>query len=261
MDDRTMKLRSLILCLPMLLLGIGPQAKAETLIVASDHWCPYNCAEADGREGYAVDILRTIFEPLGIVVDYRLMGWERAVEEARRGHATAVIGAIEKEVPGFILPEENIGVSALAFFVRANDPWRYRGVESFLGKSLGIPDGYGLDSVLEDFLAAHQGEIALYRAGRQLPAQHNLQLLMEGRLDIVGDNAQVVRYLANSMGIGESVTYAGDDECRTPLYIAFSPADQRSARYAALFDEGIRRLRKTERLRAILARYGLTDWK
>jgi polar amino acid transport system substrate-binding protein len=261
-DIRKMNSRVLLLCLFSLCVFVraAQAASAAPIIVASDEWCPYNCGEDDPREGYAVDILREIFEPAGIAVDYRVMGWERAVEEARRGHATAVIGATADEVEGFVLPEETIGEDFFAFFVKKGDPWRYLGPESLLGKSLGIPAGYSLIPEIEAFGKSHEKEIDLYRAGREMPARHNLELLVEGRLDIVADDAQVVCYLAHVMGIAEIVEYAGYDGDHADLYIAFSPSDPRSARLAVLFDKGMKNLRETGRLQSILDRYGLTDW-
>jgi polar amino acid transport system substrate-binding protein len=255
-----MNSRVLLFCLVLAFFS-GSAARAESLIVASDEWCPYNCGPGDKREGYAVDVLRAIFEPAGITVDYRVMGWERALEEARRGHVAAVIGADREEAEGFVFPEEEIGLDDFAFFVRTGDPWRYLGPRSLLGKHIGVPAGYSLAPDIEAFRGSHEKEIDFYRAGREEPTRHNLRLLLEGRLDIVADDAQVVRYLAHSAGLLESIEYAGYDGTRVKLYIAFSPADQRSARNAARFDEGMRALRSSGRLEGLLDEYGLTDWR
>lgn len=250
----------LLLCLAMAFFSVSG-AWAGSLIVASDEWCPYNCGPGDGREGYAVDILRAIFEPAGIAVDYRIMGWERALEEARRGHVAAVIGADREEAEGFVFPKEEIGVDYFAFFVRTGDPWRYMGPRSLLGRHLGIPAGYGLAPDIEAFYDAHGKEIDIYRASREKPALHNLQLLVEGRLDVVADDAQVVCYIAHSEGLLGSIEYAGYDGDHVKLYIAFSPADPMSLSHAALFDKGMKALRASGRLARLLDGYGLSDWR
>jgi polar amino acid transport system substrate-binding protein len=250
---------ALFLCLALVFFAVFP-AHAESIIVASDEWCPFNCGPEDPLEGYAVDILRAIFEPAGIEVDYRVMGWERAVEEGRRGHVTAIIGAVREEAEGFVIPEEEIGLDLFAFFVRKDDPWRYRGAESLRGKRLGVPAGYLLPPDLEAFYDSHDKE-DIYRAGRERPTRHNLRLLMEGRLDIVADDAKVVCYLAHSMNFRDSIEYAGYEDEHDKLYIAFSPARPDSAHNAELFDKGIRALRESGRLSELLAPYGLIDWR
>jgi polar amino acid transport system substrate-binding protein len=256
----TMNPLVLFFCLVMTFCTACP-AGGETLIVASDEWCPFNCVPKSPQEGYAVDILRAVFEPAGIAVEYRVMGWERAVEEARRGNVSAVIGAVRGEVEGFVLPEEEIGVDFFAFFVKEGDPWKYREPASLLGRRLGVPAGYLLTPSIQSFSDAHKTEIDIYRAGREQPTRHNLRLLMGGRLDVVADDAQVVLYLAHSMNLPEAIEYAGFDGDHTRLYVAFSPVRQESPRYVALFDKGIRGLRETGRLDEILGRYGLIDWR
>jgi polar amino acid transport system substrate-binding protein len=250
---------ALILCLALAFFTAFP-AHAESIIVVSDEWCPFNCGPDEPLEGYAVDILRTIFEPAGIQVDYRVMGWERAVEEARRGNVTAIIGAVRGEAKGFVIPQEEIGLDLFAFFVRKGDPWEYLGPESLLGKRLGVPAGYQLSPNIEALYDTHE-KADIYRAGREQPTRHNLRLLVEGRLDVVADDAKVVCYLAHSMDLRDSIEYAGYDDEHAKLYIAFSPARPDSVRNAGLFDEGIRTLRESGRLGELLAPYGLIDWR
>ena len=259
-DIAAMSPLALLLCLVMAVCSAFP-AYAETLVVASDEWCPFNCGPGDAREGYAVDILRAVFEPQGIDVEYRVMGWERAVEEARLGHVAAVIGAVKDEAKGFVLPEEEIGYDFFAFFVRQGDPWLYRGPESLLGRRVGIPAGYRLSPDIQAFYEAHKKEIDIYWSGREQPTRHNLRLLMEGRLDVVADDAQVICHLAHSMDILESIEYAGYDGDHVKLYIAFSAARPESLRDIVLLDKGIRAMRKSGRLDDLLARYGLVDWR
>lgn len=255
-----MCLRSFLICFAVMLATSLP-VNAETLILAADEWCPYNCNEEGGPEGYVVDIVREIFEPVGIDVEYRLVGWERAVEEARSGRFSAVIGASSEEVPGFVLPEEEITIDSFAFYVRAEDPWLYKGNESLLGRHLGLPRGYSLSGDLEAFIEAHKNEMNIYYAGREMPAHQNLKLLIAGRVDVVFDDDKVLRYTAKSLNLQQLVKSAGSVPYRDKLYLAFSPANPKSGQYAILFDEGIKRLRSSGRLKTILSRYGLEDWK
>ena len=45
------------------------------------------------------------------------------------------------------------------------------------------------------------------------------------------------------------------------VYIAFSPANKKSAEYAAILDRGVERLRASGELDEIMAHYGLEDWE
>jgi len=45
------------------------------------------------------------------------------------------------------------------------------------------------------------------------------------------------------------------------MYIGFSPALEQSHDYAALFSRGMKELRRSGKLQAILNKYGLKDWE
>lgn len=47
----------------------------------------------------------------------------------------------------------------------------------------------------------------------------------------------------------------------TENFIAFSPVNPKSREYAAILDRGMAEMRASGRLRQILQRYGVKDWK
>ena len=49
--------------------------------------------------------------------------------------------------------------------------------------------------------------------------------------------------------------------CELPVYIGFSPARPESKRYAEMFTQGVRDLRRRMKLAEILKKYGVSDWK
>lgn len=253
-------LTRILISLMAIILSTIP-AHAETITIAADEWCPYNCAEGAPLEGYAVDIMREIFEPVGITVEYRTMSWIRAIEEANRGNVTAIIAATWEESPNFIHPKGTIGIDAFGFYVRAGDDWRYDGPESLIGKRVGIPTGYHLSAKLEAFFNTHRGDVDIYNASREAPLFKNLQLLMSRRVDVVYDCRKAICHTAHTLGWMDSIRFAGSDEPDDELFMSFSPVDPKSAMYAAIFDEGLRRLRASGKLQEILAKYGLVDWK
>lgn len=255
-----MRVHTLYVCLTALLVMALP-VRAETFIVAADEWCPYNCEPGSNSEGYVVEILREIFEPAGIDVDYRAMGWRRAVAEARSGRISAVIGASLEESEGLILPEEEVAIDSFVYIVRVNNPWRYEGLESLIGKRIGVPSGYYLGHALETFLEAHKHEVGVYRAGRVEPSRKLLTMLVGKRIDVISEDERVIRHAALLMGLEDSIRVAGKvTESGDKLYVAFSPG-AKAAEYIRVFDAGIRELRARGRLQEILTKYGLEDWK
>jgi polar amino acid transport system substrate-binding protein len=50
-------------------------ARADTITLHADEWCPYNCAPGSGMPGYAVEVAREVFEQAGHRLDYGLLSW------------------------------------------------------------------------------------------------------------------------------------------------------------------------------------------
>lgn len=46
-----------------------------------------------------------------------------------------------------------------------------------------------------------------------------------------------------------------------PNYVYFSPKVKRSKLYADIYDKGIQELMESGKLKIILAKYGISDWK
>lgn len=57
------------------------------------------------------------------------------------------------------------------------------------------------------------------------------------------------------------ITPAGQLGEEETMYIACTPAKETSQHYIKWFDEGTRKLRESGRLAAIMAKYGLSDWR
>lgn len=56
---------------------------ADNIEIQADEWCPYTCQPNSDREGYLIDIARTIFEPIGHKITYVTTPWNRALNQAK----------------------------------------------------------------------------------------------------------------------------------------------------------------------------------
>ena len=92
------------------------------LLFSSDPWPPYAGYAGAELEGYIVDVLREIYEPLGYKINYVNLPWSRCIRDTRDGKLTALGGADFDEVPDFIFPKETIGITRPVFFARYKIP-------------------------------------------------------------------------------------------------------------------------------------------
>jgi len=252
------------LLLALFCLSWGQQGLAEsrTITLVADEWPPFNDKPGSEREGYLVDVARAVFGEQGYQVVYQLVPWARAVDMTRRGQADGAIGASRTDAPDFVFPEEELARNKLAFYTRKGDPWRFAGPSSVQGVTLGTIAGYDYRPWLLEYIAANQDKANKVQIlhGND-PLQRNLTKLLAGRIDVVVDNEAAILSVAGEMGVLEKISSAGYGDETAFIYIAFSPAKPEARAHAARLSRGIATMREDGRLRAILARYNLTDWK
>ncbi|WP_165772237.1 substrate-binding periplasmic protein [Niveispirillum lacus] len=236
----------------------GTAAAAEPIRLRADAWCPYNCEPVADKPGYMVEIMQEIFaDESGL--DYQLLPWTRAVEEARAGRIDAVAGATIADADGLVFGQESIGLTTNVMIVRRGDQWRYTDANSLEGKRLAAVLDYSYGKVLDDYIKAHAGDTSrLELAAGEDVTDQNLKKLLAGRVDVVIEDMNVAEFALVAEGIDGLVEMQAIDG-GTPLYIAFAPGNNGTAR-AARLDTGIKSLRKSGKLSRILARYGLGDW-
>ncbi len=244
------------------LIVLGSSALADVIRLRADEWCPYNCVPGSDRPGYMIEIAQEVFGRAGHQVDYQALNWMRSIAETRKGRYTAIVGAIAEEAPDFIYPSEPQGMNSDGFAVRKGTRFRYTGRNSFTGLTVGAIRGYdyhaGVDAYIKDN-SADRSRVQL--ASGEDALEKNLRKLAAGRIDIVVDDQNVLRLAIQELNLGDQLEIADHDLAPEPAYIAFSPADSNSKKYAKLLAQGIVDLRTSGRLAEILGRYGLVDWR
>jgi polar amino acid transport system substrate-binding protein len=250
---------SLVWCLLALAASASPASARERVVVVSDSWMPYNGTPGSKREGYAVEILRAVFERRGFSVEYNELPRKRAVQDVRSGRADILIGATRDELPDFVFPRTSLGRSELCFF-SLDGKWRFTGRQSLLGRVTGFVQGrnypqWFLDDIKlhpERFHALHGGD-----ACARMPA-----MLAEGRVQAIPGSRAVVDYYVRRAGLAGKVSLAGCSEVDArELFFALSPANvRRSMLLADILDQGMYTLRNTGQLNHLLVKYGLKDW-
>lgn len=245
-------------------LGIG----GDILTLVSPDWCPLVCESGrpgilEKDPGAVVEIVRAIFEEKGYRVLYSTPPWSRAIFATRKGSYTGILAAMKNDAPDFIYPEEEVGVNRMCFYVKATNPWRYQGVKSLRSVVLGVIQDYAydngeVDEYIKKSRTAPNSQVQIVASKTGL--EQNFNNLKLDRITVILDECRVVDWYLKNKNLTDMYQQAGCLE-EVKMYVAFSPALEQSPRYAALFSKGIRALRRSGRLQAILAKYGLKDWK
>lgn len=240
-----------------------PLISADTIRLVADPWCPYNCDPDSERAGFMVDIAKTVLEAQGHRVEYHRRPWVRALQEARDGDFHGVIGATRLEAPDFIFPDLAQGQAVNAFWTLAESPWQYLEPGSLEGRQLAVIAGYSYGEAIGRMLEDERHRPFITRLHGVTPLRNGLRMLERGRIEVLLEDEHVMSYQLRQSGQAEKFRQAGyvpaqPDTAR--VYIAFSPAHDRSADYAREITDGVARLRASGELARILAAYGVSDW-
>lgn len=245
------------------LITTSANAKAETITIAADPWCPYTCDANSEHPGFMVEIAQRAFKKHSIDVKYVVQPWARAIIESRRGKLTAIVGASKGDAPDFVFPNVTQGEMGNAFYVREGSAWRYTGPESLAKICVGAIKDYSYSENFNSYAKQHKADPArIQYASGDNPLDINVKKLLAGRIDAVIETTLVMKYYLAThavSGIKESGKTTPSDQDK--LYIAFSPKDSNAARYAKILSDETTAMRSNGELQAILDVYKIDDWE
>ncbi len=252
----------------LLVLFFTSIAFSDTIRIAADEWCPYNCKPNSDKPGYMIEIAKLVFEKAGHQVEYEIKPWSRSIMECRKGKIEALPGATKGEVPDFIFPDENFGASIVFFFTKKGSTWRYNGIESLKDVKVGIQADYEYGERLDAYFAKHNKTSAVQVMKSETPLKLNIKKLIKGRIGTIPEDKYVFLNLAKKMNKIDQIQEVGMDPIKniadfhaTKVYMAFSPKNPKSKAYATTLSKGIIELRASGELKKVLDKYGLNDWQ
>jgi polar amino acid transport system substrate-binding protein len=237
-------------------------AAAEPLSIRADLWPPYNDEPKSIKPGYMIQVMWEIFKPLGYAIDYQPLSWTDSLEAVRKGQFNAVVGATKDDAPDLIFPQEVFGMSDTAFFVKKGTAWKFTGVESLPQIRLGVIESYSYNEELDVYINANKGTKRIVEAKGADPLADLVSMLQSGKIDAIAEDTNVMlNTMISSKVLLGSIIPAGKCAEISALYVAFSPKNPKSRELATRFDSGLKELRTSGKLQAILKLYGLQDWK
>ncbi len=246
--------RIALVCI-MMVMAFSFSVQADTITLVSDPWMPYTGVEGSGDNGFMIEIALETLSAAGHTVVYKNVDWDTAIEEARKGAYNAIVGAAKGDAPDFVFPENSQGESVNHFFVMKDNPWKYNGIESLKGKKIGVLKSYSYGDALDEYFKGNPNVTTEEQLIKLL------ELMSEGKVDIIIENYYVFMLQCMKAYMLKEIADAGSDGIKDPVFIAFSPADSKSAEYAKIVSDGTEKLRQSGVLATIMDRYGLKDWK
>ncbi len=240
---------------------VSAPARADTISIRADIWCPYNCDPKGDKPGYAIEIAKEIFGKAGHQIDYQQLNWARALEQVRTGAFTAAVGAAKTDAPDFVFPAAEVGMSSNVFAIRKGESFDYKDLSSLDGKVMAVVNDYTYADEVNDYITKNiKDPKKIQAASGDSALVTNLNKLVAKRVDLVLEDQNVLQNTINEQKMEDKASVVVGTLPVTQVYLAFSPANPKSKEYAELFDKGLAEMRSNGKLAAILAKYNLKDW-
>ena len=197
----------------------------------------------------------------GHKIEYKTLSWARAVAEVVSGNINGAVAAGDVDVKdnGLIVGKETVGMSVNCVFAKKDSKAKYSGsadLKQF--KKIGVVQDYFYG---DDVAAAQKATPGMFDAiAGDDPTGMNIKKLKADRVEAVMEDEAVMQYILNKTK-ETGVKEIGCEPHKINLFLAFSPKNPKSKDYAAAVDEAMVELRKSGKLKKMLAKYGLKDWK
>jgi len=236
---------------------------ADELVFVNDEapYCPYAICD-HGKDGFVIEIVKAIYSAKGYSVTIKNVPWNRALWLVNQGEADAALDVLRESAPNLLYPKTEVAQFNPVVFVLKTNPWRYEGVDSFRSVRLGLIQGYGYGDERPDFakyLASNPRKIDWVTG--QNPLLRIFKMIELGRLDATMEDLVVANFVLMQAGMQEKFKVAGQfGRTKVNAFVAFNPNKPNAQQLADMFDQGISELRRSGKLQAILATYGMKDW-
>ncbi|MGB5445663.1 MAG: transporter substrate-binding domain-containing protein [Psychromonas sp.] len=122
-------------------------AQPKQIDVASAPWV--NGVRADGT-GLYLDILRLVYEPLGIEVKNNITDYAHSVSLVKHGDKDAWLGSYLNEEEGVIYPKWHFDADVVTAVYKKSSNLVWRGTKSLAGKNVGWIKGYNYHKYFDE---------------------------------------------------------------------------------------------------------------
>lgn len=227
------------------LFAFGTNAHADTVVVATNDWAPYNSVEGTGL----VDVVvKEALELVGHKVEYTIQPWKRAYESVKAGKAdlTYPWSYNEKRNSEITYNASPLIVNQSIFWFQKGKSFSWQDFPDLNKYSIGGMIGYSDTELLES-----KG-IKVNKVKDELT---NLKKLLNGRIDAFAMNTvvgnQIIKDSLTGAEQAQLATFPEKPLVETNMHGVFSP-NARGKKLAEDFEKGLQMLRESGRYNEIL---------
>ncbi|SOB58904.1 Amino acid ABC transporter substrate-binding protein, PAAT family [Pseudodesulfovibrio profundus] len=246
----TLKGMTCFLIAMLLSLTITHSALSRSLHLVTEPWEPFVYVEDGQPTGVDFEVVRSVFEQMGIDIHVEFLPWKRCLNMIKEGEADALLDvSITTDRLAYILfPEEPLSNSNSNIFYLNNKPLTYHSLADLSGMTIGTQFGYSYSADFDkadNFTKEPVSDIAF-----------NIRKLMAGRIDAFIANRVFGEQAVRAKGLQNVISFAPTPISGGNLFIGFS-RKRATADFVRQFDHALQEFKKTSGYAAIRERYSL----
>lgn len=227
-------------------------AHGRELVIVSEAFAPYVFEQRGAPRGFDYEVSKAVLAKLGYTLTLQFAPWRRALVMAASNQVDGVLGigrGNQNEREAFLaFPDEALSGSRVSLFFLKSKPFRYEGLFSLAGKTIGTLAGY---TYSPDFASAP------YFTREPVDThEQNLRKLLRGHIDLALIDTAVGLYAAQQLGVAGEFAYEPHTISGGRQYIAFTRA-RGHEELAEAFSKALVAFKKTAEYRAIFKGYGI----
>lgn len=190
---------------------------------------------ADGT-GLFFDILRSVYEPVGISLEYQIVPWKRAISILNYKKADAMVCAIQLTVDkaNLITPQYPIAKDYTVAVFKKDKIEKWKGTETLIGKNLIWMMGYDLHKkqMLKGLKFGWEEVLSHSSAWKRLDAEWNADIYIDSYFDV---GAYIKKHNLDMTHYRIEVIWGEN------AYLAFAKTDK-SKKLIKIYDRRIKQL-------------------
>ncbi|WP_374351165.1 substrate-binding periplasmic protein [Chitinimonas sp.] len=244
-------MRIIFNCLLVFCLALPSFSHAETITLgAEDDWYPYSANINGQAKGFSVDLIRAAYAAVNVNVNFDPLPYARCNKQVKDGKLLGCFDTVRSSLieADFLWHREPMFSSRLLIYARSDSKLRNVGIAQLEGKRVAVSNGY-------EYGASFDGNKKVIRDVSPTDLS-GFRKLLAGFTDFALAYDRVGSRLIkeHASEFGDKLVAVGQlDEL--PLYISFSKHYPDSARYVALFEQGLDKVRKSGEFAEIEARW------
>ncbi|WP_396588396.1 substrate-binding periplasmic protein [Bermanella sp. R86510] len=229
-----------------------PVSWANTVVTATqDPWPPFVQSGNVRDAGLSVDVVQEALRTQGYTLRMSIMPWARSIEMVRQGEIDVLVATWHTEERTKFLRYSDAYLSnKLKFIMRANNDFRFDGLQSLKGKTVGIVKDYGYG---DEFLNATH-----FTREEAKDTPTNLRKVLANRIDMTIEDEVVAKSQIKETRLDPSdFRFSKKNLSENQLYVTSGLANDRGEEIINAFNKGLKEIKANGTFDKILQKYGL----